>query len=71
MPMTANEIRSVLGPVDNALLAEVMATGASFEELREAFGWLNHDDALVGAGPPPGSRVAELIELLEPDAEEP
>ena len=69
--MTHDEILSVLGPVDDELVAELMATGASGEELREAWNWLHSDDALMGQGRPlPGSRVAELIDLLEADDEE-
>ena len=66
--MTRDEILSVLGPVDDDFVAELMATGASGEELREAWNWLHGDDALMGEGRPlPGTRVAELIDLLEPD----
>jgi hypothetical protein len=72
MPLTANEIKSVLGPVDDTLIAELMSTGASYEDLREASGWLNSDEALMGSGRSlPGSRIAELIELLDPEADEP
>lgn len=69
--MTRGEIISVIGPADEALIAELMATGASIEELREAWGWLHGDEALMGAGRPlPGTRVGELMELLEPDEDE-
>ncbi|WP_411036060.1 hypothetical protein [Shinella sp. BYT-45] len=69
--MTHDEILSVLGPVDDELVADLMATGASGEELREAWNWLHNDEALMGQGRPlPGSRVAELIDLLEADDEE-
>jgi len=47
--MTRDEIVSVLGPVDDALVAELMATDASVDELREAWGWLHADEALMGA----------------------
>jgi hypothetical protein len=48
-----------------------MAAGASFEELREAWAWLNGDEALMGEGRPlPGTRVAELIDLLDVDEED-
>jgi len=68
MAMTREEILSVLGPADDDLVAEVMATDASIEELREAWGWLNNDEALMGAGRPlPGTRVGRLIDLLEPE----
>jgi len=71
MPMTASQITSVLGPVDDELIAEVMATEASIEDLREAWAWLNSDEALMGVGRPlPGSRVSALIDLLEPEDDE-
>lgn len=66
--MTRDEIVSVVGPVDEVLIAELTATRASVEELREAWGWLHGDEALMGAGRPlPGTRVGELMGLLEPD----
>jgi hypothetical protein len=72
MAITREQIVAVLGPVDNELVAEVMATGASPEELREAWGWLASDEALMGAGRPlPGTRVGQLIDLLDSDETEP
>jgi hypothetical protein len=71
MPITREEIVSVLGPADETLIAEIMTTGASVEELREAWAWLNGDEALMGEGRPlPGTRVAELIDLLDSDEED-
>jgi len=71
MPMTRQEIVSVLGPADEALVAEIMATGATLQELREAWAWLNNDEALINEGRPlPGTHVAALIDLLEPEASE-
>lgn len=68
MSMTREEIVSVLGPTDETLVADILSTGASFEELREAWAWLNGDEALMGeARPLPGTRVAELIDLLDAD----
>jgi len=69
--MTREEIVSVLGPTDETLVADILSTGASFEELREAWVWLNEDEALMGEGPPlPGTRVAELIDLLDADEDD-
>ncbi len=66
MPMTREEITSVLGPADETLIADILTIGASLEELREAWGWLNGDEALMGEGRPlPGTRVAKLIDLLD------
>ena len=71
MTITRAEIVATLGPVDDELVAELMATGASVEELREAWQWINNDDALMNAGRPlPGTRVGALVEILEPDEDE-
>jgi hypothetical protein len=52
-------------------IAELASTAASVEELREAWAWLHGDEALMGEGRPlPGTRVAALIDLLEPADEQ-
>jgi len=69
--MTLDEIVSILGPVDDDLAAELLATGASADELREAWNWLHNDEALMGEGRPlPGTRVGQLIDILEPEDDE-
>jgi hypothetical protein len=71
MPMTREEIVTILGPTDETLVADTLSTGASFEELREAWAWLNGDEALMGEGRPLlGTRVAELIDLLDANKED-
>ncbi|MDG4882920.1 hypothetical protein [Mesorhizobium sp. WSM4884] len=70
--MTRNEIISVLGPVDEAVIADVALTGASLKELHEAVAWIGADEALVNEGHAlPSARVARLIEILEPPEDEP
>ena len=57
-------------PWNNATIAEIIASGASLEELREAWAWAFGDEALMSQGRPlPGTRVAALIDLIEPDDE--
>jgi hypothetical protein len=70
--MTRDDIISVLGPVDEAVIADIVSIGATVEELREAFAWIGADEALVNEGRQlPTARVAALIELLEaPDDED-
>jgi hypothetical protein len=71
MALTRDEVVSVLGPVDDSTIAEIAATGATLKDLREAWAWLNSDEALMGQGRPlPGTQVASLIEILGPDEEE-
>ncbi|WP_342634689.1 hypothetical protein [Borborobacter arsenicus] len=38
MAITRDEIISILGPVDDEFVAELMGTGASIEELRGSLG---------------------------------
>ncbi|QDZ02594.1 hypothetical protein FQ775_20695 [Nitratireductor mangrovi] len=69
--MTREQIISIVGPVDDDLVADLIASGASPRELREAWGWLHNEEALIGAGRPlPGSRVSELIDILDPPEDE-
>ncbi len=72
MALTREQVTSVLGPIDDVLAAEVLATGATLEELEAAFAWLHSDEALVNDHQPlPTGRVAQLIEILSgPDDEQ-
>ena len=71
MTITRDEIRRVLGPVDDTLAADIVNTGANEQELAEAWAWVNSDEALINDGRPlPGGRVAELVALLVTDEEE-
>ncbi|MBN9984101.1 hypothetical protein HFO68_02335 [Rhizobium laguerreae] len=72
MAMTSKDVIAVLGPADETLVAEVIATGATQAELAEAFAWASNDEALMGEGRPlPTGRVAALVDLLSSDEEEP
>ena len=71
MTMTSDDVIAVLGPVDKALVAEVIATGATQAELAEAFAWASNDEALIGQGRRLATgRVAALVDLLVSDEEE-
>lgn len=70
-PMTREEVLSVLGSAEDILVADIIGTGASLGELREAWAWLYGDEALMGDGRPlPDPRVAALIDLLDPDEDD-
>lgn len=71
MIMTSDDVITILGPVDETLVADVIATGATQAELSEAFAWVNNDEALIGEGRHlPAGRVAALVDLLTADEEE-
>lgn len=69
--MTREEIQAVLGPVDETLLADIAATGASAQELAKAWAWVNAEEALINDGRPlPSGRVAALVDLLSQQEDE-
>ncbi|KSV73502.1 hypothetical protein N185_20680 [Sinorhizobium sp. GW3] len=71
MGLKQADITAILGPVDETLVAELLATGATTGELAEAIAWVNNDEALIGEGRHlPAGRVAALIDILTPDNEE-
>lgn len=64
--MRREDITAILGPADEALIAEINQTGATPEELAQAWAWVNADDALINEGRSlPSGRVAELVALLD------
>lgn len=76
--MTREDVRAVLGPVEDSLAMQILNTGASLEELAEAHAWITNDEAPMNAVRPLASgRVNLLIDILEaaeddvPGAEEP
>jgi hypothetical protein len=67
MALTRGDVLSVIGPADEILVAEIIATEATTEELAQAWAWVNNDEALINEGRPlPSGRTAELVELLAP-----
>ncbi|GES43695.1 hypothetical protein FBZ98_102992 [Rhizobium sp. ERR 922] len=71
MILTSQDVTSVLGPVDETLIADIVATGATPTELSEAWAWVNSDEALIGEGRHlPDGKVAALVDLLSADDEE-
>jgi hypothetical protein len=69
--LTRDDVVSVVGPADEVLVAEIIATQATLDELTRASAWVNNDEALINEGQPlPGGRTAELIELLTPEEDD-
>ncbi|WP_043242436.1 hypothetical protein [Bosea sp. LC85] len=71
MTMTADDVTAILGPIDEVLMAEILSTDATRDELAQAWVWLQSDEALINEGRPlPSGRVAVLIDLLSPDMDD-
>ena len=63
--LTKDAVHRVLGPVDDSLVAELIGTGATEEELREARAWVVNDEALLNQmRRHPAGRVGSLVEML-------
>lgn len=71
---TADEVRHVAGPLDDATVAAILKIEPSLEELEAAVRYaLGEGDLVDRAGHPLSGRVAEVYELLsaeEADEEE-
>lgn len=69
--LTREDILSVLGPSDDRVITEIIATQATLEELGQAWAWVNNDEAPMNEGKPlPSGRVGELLEILAAQVEE-
>jgi uncharacterized membrane protein YkvA (DUF1232 family) len=63
--LTRKDVIATLGPLDDAVVAEIIATGATREELAQAHAWLANDEALINSGMPmPTGRMADIIDIL-------
>jgi hypothetical protein len=63
--ITRKDVIETLGELDDVTVAEIIATGATRQELAEAEGWLSNDEALINTGRPlPTGRVGQLVEII-------
>ncbi len=69
--LTRKDIAALFGDLEDVVVADIIATGATAEELAEAHAWLANDEPLLNAGRPlPGGRVARLVDILAAISEE-
>src|SRR3954469_10611275 len=50
--LTRNDVVAVLKPAEDTVVAQIIATGATKEELAEAYAWMQSDETLMNAGRP-------------------
>jgi uncharacterized protein (DUF433 family) len=63
--LTRNDVTTMLGELGDDVAAEIIATGATPEELAEAHAWLANDEPLMNAGRPlPSGRVARVVDIV-------
>jgi uncharacterized protein (DUF433 family) len=69
--LTRKDVTAMLGELDDVVVAEIIATGATPEELAEAHAWLANDEPLMNAGRPlPTGRVARVVDIVAAIGEE-
>ena len=72
MPITRNDLKSIVGDIDDAKVIEILALKPTLAELEEAAIWTAGDgDALAKSGRPLTGTTAEIVEILTADEEEP
>jgi hypothetical protein len=68
---TRKDVIAMLGSLDDTIAADIIATGATVEELAQARAWLTNDEALINSGKPlPSGRVADIIEIVAAQEQE-
>ena len=69
--LTRKDVIAMLGELNDDVIAEIIANGATLEELAEAHAWLANDEPLMNAGRPlPGGRVARVVDIIAAISEE-
>ena len=69
--LTRKNVTAMLGEFDDEVVAEIIATGATPEELAQAHAWLANDEPLMNAGRPlPSGRVARVVDIVAAITEE-
>jgi hypothetical protein len=64
-PLTRKDVIETIGDVDDVTVADIIATGATAQDLAEARSWVTNDEALLNTGRPlPTGRVGQLVEII-------
>jgi len=64
--LTRTDIHKIVGPLDEELIIQILDTGATAEELTEAFGWFSDSFGMKNAGHHrPVGQIVRLCEILE------
>ena len=70
--INADEIREIVGPLDDAVVAAIFATGATVKDVTEAYAWLTANDSLARELKHAcQGRVAIVCDLLASEIEPP
>ena len=69
--ISRDDVIKAIGSIDDVTIAQMIATGATVDELAEAQAWMANDEPMMNSGRPLATgRVRELVDILselEPD----
>lgn len=72
--VTRDDVIKAIGADDDVTIAQIIAAGATVDELAEALAWMANDEPMMNSGRPLATgRVRELVDILadlEPDDED-
>jgi hypothetical protein len=72
--LTREDIARAIREADDVTIANIIATGATVDELAEALAWMANDEPMMNSGRPLATgRARELVDILaelEPDDDE-
>jgi hypothetical protein len=70
--LSADEVRRLVGDTERIRIEEIIATGATFEEVEVALAWAAGESDVMGEERLPlAGRAAEVYEIIAGDAEFP
>jgi hypothetical protein len=67
---TADDIRRILGSLDNEKLVDILALRPSIKDVEEASLWIAGDADVFGAGEPLKATAGRIVEILSADEED-
>ena len=63
--LTRKDVTAMFGKLDDVVIAKIIATGPTPEELEEAHAWPANDEPMMNAGHPlPSGRVARVVDIV-------
>lgn len=65
--VTDHDIRKVLGPLDDDLVAAIQNTGASRDEIRMAYACFDEEDVDLTMAKPMNHRMRRVYDILQDD----
>lgn len=67
--VSSDDIKAILGDVDEAALLEIVGLRPTIRDLEEAATWLSGDRDIFGAGEPLKDVAAEIVAILTANEE--